>query len=349
MYEDGSSGFADPKIKPLLLPSVQLAGAALRCWAGPTAAGLEYKPPISSALHAALEAASPVQTGHIEAAAELGILLASVVPGPNCEPQQLLSVMQQPTTVRALEACIRCWVQLYSDPSGVWTPAYLADPHKDLVHSQRMTFALTAPLQAALSHPAAAGVGQCAGSECFAFCATSLKAGVVAAGQALRELRTAASNAPHSSRSSSSNSSSSSSSSMDCRRIVYALLQAAMTADVAMAACSSLAGSSGSSSSSSSDVSQLRPAWLLLSAHSLYTFGSILLAAHADGLLPVAVQQELPAELLPVVQSLATAVAWTGTVLSTMQQQAAAAAAALPLGSEQGNDRVLSLLQQQEC
>ncbi|WIA08389.1 hypothetical protein OEZ85_007828 [Tetradesmus obliquus] len=215
MYEDGGSGFADPKIKPLLLPSVQLAGAALRCWAGPTAAGLEYKPPLSSALHAALEAASPPQTDHIEAAAELGILLASVVPGPNCEPQQLLSVMQQPTTVLALEACTRCWVQLYSDPSAVWTPAHLADPKKDLVHSQRMTFALTAPLQAALSHPAA-----------------------------------------------------------------------------------------------------------------------------------VAVQQELPAELLPVVQSLATAVAWTGTVLNNVQQQAAAA---LPLGSEQTQERLLSLLQQQEC
>lgn len=32
-----------------------LSTAALRCWAGPTAAGLEYNPPLSSGLHAALE------------------------------------------------------------------------------------------------------------------------------------------------------------------------------------------------------------------------------------------------------------------------------------------------------
>ncbi|WIA39285.1 hypothetical protein OEZ86_005405 [Tetradesmus obliquus] len=55
MYEESSSGFLDPVLQPMLLPSARLAGAALRCWAGPAAAGLERTVPLSKAIHAATD------------------------------------------------------------------------------------------------------------------------------------------------------------------------------------------------------------------------------------------------------------------------------------------------------
>jgi hypothetical protein len=262
-----------------------------------------------------------------------------VLAGPHCSLQQLPGALQQPSSARALEASIRCWAHLHAT-----APACLPEPHQDVLHCQRLSSALTSPVTAftrpkAAAAAAARAAGLFASSDFFALCVTSLKAGVCSAGQAVAGLGTLDL--------SSNSSSSSSSRSAAARRVVLALFQATVAAEIAMTAHSNLAASSGSSSSSN----LLQPAWQLLVAHSLHAVGSVVLAMHASWV-PVRAQVA-DHRHEAVLQWAAKTLAWVRLQLTTMQQQAGTAAAAagpeaVLQGSAQKKDPLLSLLQQQD-
>jgi hypothetical protein len=230
---------------------------------------------------------------------------------------------------------MRCWVQLLNPDSG------LSEPHHNLLHTQFLATAITSALLPGAAAAATAPgnlAGGYASQECFALCVTSLKVGVYRTAQVVEILPFAGMM---------SAAEAAAGVKVSRLRLVQSLLQAAMTANVAMAACGSI--SSSSSSSSSSVHSLLQPAWQLLLTHSLHALGSALLAVHTTNLLPAGVQgfqQPGKPSMDPqlVLQCVVAVVGWSRDMLSALQQQAEG----VQPSSAAKKSQIGSLLQQQE-
>jgi hypothetical protein len=250
--------------------------------------------------------------------------------------QQLQAALQQPSSVRALESSIRCWVHLHAT-----LPGCLPEPHHDIMHMLQLAAVLGwfVPDGAYEVTPAEAGaaaaakpLGLLTSSEFYALCVTWLKGCMFAAAESVKPYAGSGCGA-----------SSSSSNVASYGRVMMALGQAALTGSMAKEACSSL----NSLVSSCSSKTLMLPAWQLLLAHSLHAIGQLLLLLHADGVLPAPVGQhtlDQPAarQLLAGLEAGLEAVP---AQLATTAQEPAAAAQ----GTSQKVDPCASLLQQHEA
>ncbi|WIA18990.1 hypothetical protein OEZ85_003657 [Tetradesmus obliquus] len=107
MFDDGAA-LEDSTMYSLVLPVVQLAGAALRCWSGP------------AAVH--ISKGKQAEQGSFTARA-VGEPLSRALLGSQIPDLQLLAALQQPSSAAALESSIRCWAhQLTIDPASLTPP-----------------------------------------------------------------------------------------------------------------------------------------------------------------------------------------------------------------------------------